>query len=251
MITPEELNRLIDESVANPDMEPELFRALLDAILYAHAPLHNDSERLRLVMFSHPIDHALTIPVFTDETKANFAARGNVRVVSMPGRLLFEVTKGASLTINPNDTWCTLYPEEISDLLATGNIAWIRKDQLGENEACAFKLDRIPAPLIKALRKSLPKLSDVKVAYVAGLHWRQPNRPDSLLVVLGGGAHGADHEVRATVTMLQPVFKRLNQPLDMDQFNGDDSTPDWIRHLGLKPVYRRRGGASTRMSSYN
>lgn len=251
MITPDELNQLLDASIANPDTEPEFFRALLDATLLAHTPLHDDSPRLRFVMFSHPIDHALTIPVFTDEAKANFAARGKVRVVSIPGRLLFEATKGASLTINPNDTWCTLYPEEISELLATGNVAWIRKDQFEENDARSFKLETIPAPLTKALLKSLPKIADVKVAYVAGIRWRQPDRPDSLLIVLGGSAHGAEHEVRATATVLQPIFERLNQSVDMQHFNGAGPPPDWIRHLGLKPVYRRRAGASRQVSPYN
>lgn len=247
MITPEELNRLLEASVSNPTTEPEFFRALLDATLYAHTPLHDDSPRLRFVMFSHPIDHALTIPVFTDAAKADFAARGKVRIVSIPGRLLFEVTNGSSLTINPNDTWCTIYPEEISELLATGSIVPVRKFRLEENEASIFRLDKIPAPLIKALRKSLPKLADVKVVYVAGMRWRQPNCPDSLVVVLGGSAHGAEREVRATATMLQPIFERLNQSVDMQHFNGADSTPNWIRALGLKPVYRRRAGTSTRV----
>lgn len=251
MITADELNQLLDASVASPDKEPEFFRALLDATLYVHTPLHDDSPRLRFVMFSHPIDHALTIPVFTDAAKADFAARGKVRIVSISGRLLFESTKGASLTINPNDTWCTIYPEEINDLLLTGNIAWIRKFEIEEDEAHTFRLEKVPAPLIKALRKSLPKLSDVKVAYVAGVRWRQPNRPDSLMIVLGGSAHGAEHEVRATTTMLHPVFDRLNQAVDMQHFNGGDPTPDWIRALGLKPIYRRRASASTRASPHN
>ncbi len=109
----------------------------------------------------------------------------------------------------------------------------------------------MPAQLIRALRKSLPKLSDVKVAYVAGVRWRQSNRPDGLLIVLGGSAHGSEREVRATVTMLQPVFKLLNQSVDMQHFNCADLTPDWIRDLGLKPVYRRRAGASMQASPFN
>lgn len=251
MIAPEELNRLLDASVTNPDTEPEFFRALLDATLYTHAPLHDDSPRLRFVMFMHPIDHTLTIPVFTDKAKADVAARGRARIVSIPGRLLLEATKGASLTVNPNDTWCTLYPEEISALLATGDVACVRKVTLEENEASVFKLEKVPTPLIKALRKSLPKLADVKVAYVAGVRWRQSNHPDSLMIVLGGGVHGAEREVRATTTMLHSVFERLNMTVDMQHFNGADPLPDWIQRLDLKPVYRRRASASTQASPLN
>lgn len=247
MITPEELNQLQDACVANPDAEPEFFRATL----YVHTSVHDDSPRLRFVMFMHPIDHALTIPVFTDKSKADFAARGKIRVVSIPGRLLFETTKGASLTIDPNDTWCTLYPEEITALLATGDVACVRKFTLEENEASVFKLEKVPAPLIKALRKSLPKLADVKIAYVAGVRWRQSNHPNSLMIVLGGSVHGAEREVRAATTMLHSVFERLNQTVDMQHFNSVGPPPDWVGHLGLKAVYRRRTNASTQGSPLN
>lgn len=251
MISIEDLNRLMEASIKDSRMEPEFFRALLDATLYAHAPLNDDSERLRLVMFTSPADHALTVPIFTDKAKAEFAARGKVRIVSMPGRLLFEIAQGASLTINPNDNWCTLYPEEISELLATGAVAPIQHDQYKEGDATCFKLSKIPPSLVKALRKSLTEIRSVEVAYVAGVKWRQANRPDSLVIVLGGGAHSAEREVRATATALHALFERLNQPVDMLHFDSTHAKPGWIHRLGLKPVYRRRAGQLAPTTRYN
>jgi len=251
MTTLDELNRFLDASLRDPNKEPEFFHALLDATLYAHAPLHDDSEQLRLVMFRHPIDHTFTVPVFTDEAKAEFAARGNVRIVSMSGRLLLEITHGASLTINPNDNWLTLYPEEANELLAHGTLPPIYRDQFHEDEAKSFKLNNVPAPLAKALRKSLPKLPGVEVAYVAGIRWSRDGRPDSLLIALGGTAHGSEREVRATATLLHPVFERIDRPVEMMHFNMADPKPDWIQHLGLKPVYRRKAGRPSPISKYN
>lgn len=251
MISLEDLNRLMEASIKDSRTEPEFFRALLDATLYAHAPLNDDSERLRLVMFTSPADHALTVPIFTDEAKAEFAARGKVRIVSMPGRLLFEITQGASLTINPNDNWCTLYPEEISELLATGTVAPIEHDHYEEGEATCFKLREIPPSLVKALRKSLPKIRSVEVAYVAGVKWRQADRPDGLVIVLGGGANSAEREVRATATALHALFERINQPVDMLHFDSTQAKPDWIHQLGLKAVYRRRASQLAPASRYN
>jgi hypothetical protein len=251
LISLEELNRLMDASIKDPRKEPEFFRALLETTLYAHAPLNDNSERLRLVMFTSPADHALTVPVFTDAAKAEFAARGKVRIVSMPGRLLFEITQGASLTINPNDNWCTLYPEEISELLATGTVAPIQHDQYKAGEATCFKLSKIPPSLVKALRKSLPKIRSVKVAYVAGVKWRSADRPDSLVIVLGGGANSAEREVRATATVLHALFERLNQPVEMLHFDSAQAKPSWIHQVGLKPVYRRHSGQPAPTSRYN
>jgi len=250
MTTLEELNRLIETSLKDPGTEPALFRALLDATLYAHAPLNDPSERLHLVMFPHPFDRTLTIPIFTDEAKAEFAARGNVRIIAMTGRQLLEITMGASITLNPNDNWCTLYPEEICELLASGMIATVRKDELQEGETQCFKLNEIPVPLVKALKKSLPAIRSVEVAYVAGLKWREANRPDGLLIVLGGGAHSAEREVRAAATALQDVFARLEQSVDMLHFDSAQAKPGWIHELGLNPVYRRRRG-SPAASPYN
>jgi len=123
MNSPDSLDNLMEQSIQDFRKEPAFFRALLDATVYAHAPLNDASERLRLVMFKSPDDGELVVPVFTDESKAEFAARGNVRIVSLIGRTLFEITRGAILMLNPNDARCTLYPEEISELLASGTIA--------------------------------------------------------------------------------------------------------------------------------
>jgi hypothetical protein len=251
MASSAELDDLMEQSIRDFRREPAFFRALLDATVYAHAPLSDQSERLRLVMFKSPDDSQLVIPVFTDEGKAEFAARGNVRIVSMTGRTLFDVTRGAVVMINPNDARCTLYPEEIAELLASGTIAPIQKSQFQENETRCYKLDQVPRLLAKALEKTLPGIRTVEVAYVAGLKWQQPDHPDSLLIALGGNADKTEQEVRATATALHLAVERLDRPVDMVHFDMSQAQPEWIRRLGLKPVYRRRLGQPMSVSKYN
>jgi len=245
------LDTLMEQSIRDFRKEPEFFRALLDAIVYAHAPLNEQSERLRLVMFKSPDDGELVIPVFTDEGKAEFAARGNVRIVSMTGRTLLEITRGAVVMINPNDARCTLYPEEICELLASGTIAPVQKDQFQENETRCYKLDKLPRALAKALKKSLPHILGIEVAYVAGLKWRQKDRPDSVVIALGGRADRAEREVRATVTALHRLLGEPGFPMDLVHFDGRQAKPEWIRRLKLMPVYRRRLGPPMPVSKYN
>jgi len=245
------LDTLMEQSIRDFRKEPEFFRALLDAIVYAHAPLDDQSERLRLVMFKSPDDGELVIPVFTDEGKAEFAARGNVRIVSMTGRTLLEITRGAVVMINPNDARCTLYPEEIGELLASGTIAPVQHDEFRANETQCYKLDRVPRLLARTLKKSLPGLPTIDVAYVAGLRWQQEDRPDSLLIALGGRPDKAEREVRATATALHHAIEELGLLVDMIHFNSRQAKPDWIRRLGLTPVYRRRLGQPVTVSKYN
>lgn len=251
MNAPDSLDDLMEQSIQDFRKEPDFFRALLDATVYAHAPLNDSSERLRLVMFKSPDDGELVVPVFTDEAKAEFAARGNVRIVSMTGRALFEIIQGAAVMINPNDARCTLYPEEIGELLASGTIAPIQKSQFQDDGTQCYKLRQVPRLLAKALKKSLPEIWTVEVAYVAGLKWQQTDRPDSLLIGLGGRADRADREVRAAATALHRTFERLGRPVDMVHFDSSQAKPDWVRHLGLKPVYRRRLGQPAPVSQFN
>lgn len=251
MISSKALDDLMERSLRDFREEPAFFRALLDATVYAHAPLTSPSDRLHLVMFKSPDDGALVIPVFTDEVKAEFAARGNVHVVSMTGRTLFEISRGAAVMINPNDARCTLYPEEISELLVSGDVAPIQKDQFHENETRCYKLDQVPPLLKKALKKSLREIRTVEVAYVAGLQWKQADHPDSLLIGLGGRADRADREVRAAATALHRTFEQINRLVDMVHFDSSQAKPDWVRRLGLKPVYRRRLGTPAPASKYN
>ena len=251
MNSSDSLDDLMEQSIRDSRKEPAFFRTLLDATVYAHAPLNDSSEKLRLVMFKSPDDGELVIPVFTDEAKAEFAARGNVRIVSLTGRTLFDITRGAIVMINPNDARCTLYPEEICELLASGSIAPIQKDQFEENGTRCYKLDKLPQPLTKALKKSLPNIRGVEIAYVAGLKWRQPNLPDSVVIALGGHPDRAEREVRAVATALHRTIEALDQPVDVVHFDSNGTQPAWIRQLGLKPVYRRRFGPPMPMSKFN
>lgn len=242
------LDRLIEAAAKDPGHEPELFQALLDATMYAHAPIGDKSERLRLVMFKSPDDGSYVIPVFTDKAKAEFAARGNVLLVEAAGREMLEATRGATVMINPNDVRCTLYPEEIDALLANGTIAPIQKDYFEEGQTRCFKLRNVPSTLVKAMKKSLPKLHSVEVAYVAGLRWQAADRPDSLMIALGGRADREDRDVRAAAIAIQRVVQQLNQPVDIVHFDSSQAKPAWINRLGLKPVYQRRLGVSVPLS---
>lgn len=251
MNSSDSLDHLIEQSIQDARKEPEFFRALLAARVYAHAPLESPSERLHLVMFKSPDDGCLVVPVFTDEPKAEFAAQGSVRVVSMTGRTLLEISRGAAVMINPNDARCTLYPEEICELLATGVVAPVRKHQVQEGEAQYFKLAKVPPVLARAMKKALPDIRSVELAYVMGLKWQEAERPDSLMIVLGGCPDKAEREVRALATALHRTFQELDEAVDVIHFDGRQGKPEWIRRLGITPVYRRRLGQPTRVSKLN
>jgi len=94
----------------------------------------------------------LALPFFTEEAKANFAAQVVARVVRMTGRQLMELTRGATLLLNPNDTpHCALYPEEIEALLDTGAVATVEAVTVDERQVRIGLPEPRPAWLIEAL----------------------------------------------------------------------------------------------------
>jgi len=241
VVSAAELEKLMEASIKDAREEPAFFRALLDATLYAHTPKIEPPGRRQFVMFKSPDDGQYVVPIFTDKAKADWAARGNVRVLVLRGRDLFDQTRGTALMLNPNDNRCTLYPEEIARLLRDGAIVTVQEWTVdGEDDHRVYKLDRAPKALVRGLRSALPAIRDVEVAYVAGLTWLKSTQPDSLLILLGGEEKVAERSVRTMSTILYDVFQRLNQSIDVLHFDSREAPPEWVDRFALKPVYRRR-----------
>ncbi|GAB6196709.1 SseB family protein [Lysobacter xanthus] len=122
MTTVTDLRRLKERALADPAREVDYLRALLDATLYAHAPVSDDSGKLHFLMFTRP-DGLNVIPLFTELAQAQDAARNAARVIPVQGRQMLEATRGATLMLDPNDVGMTLYPEEVATLLDAGEAA--------------------------------------------------------------------------------------------------------------------------------
>src|SRR5690625_3896348 len=109
MISENELEERLERARGNPKEDQEFFRYLLEATVYAHAPISDDSEKFRLIQFKHP-DGFDALPFFTSESKAAVAAGSSARIIACTGRELLEMTRGATLMLNPNDGGAVLYP---------------------------------------------------------------------------------------------------------------------------------------------
>jgi len=241
VISTTDLEQLMAASIQDIRAEPAFFRALLDANVFVHTPKVEPPGRCQFVMFRSPDNGQYVIPVFTDRAKADWAARDNVRVLEVNGRELFRLARGAALMLNPNDARCTLYPEEIERLLRDGTVASVQKwkfENGGEEQI--YKLESPPRALVKALRKALPEVRSVEIAYIAGIRWPKENQPDSLLIVLGGDDKVAERSVRAVATALYEQTDKSGRPVDVVHFDNRRARPAWIEELGLEPIYRRR-----------
>ena len=217
--------------------DADFFRIMLDAPVFAHTPLSDDNPRLRLIQFRHP-DGYDALPFFTSIEKANIAAQGAVRVVEVTGRMLLEMTRGATLILNPNDECCVLFPEEIAALLDHGYVAQVDVDDPAP-PGCGVQLPTfIPAGLEDALRQALAGLPYVTSAYLLEM-----SRPDLvparpvLLVVLTVPPLHAERATRAVITALQPRMAAAKIEIDLTVTDPASPLPDYIENLGCEPFY--------------
>ncbi len=236
------LDQLMQQAVADKSEEPAFFRALLDATVYAHTPRRMSGARLCLIQFPLPGSGVMVLPFFSDETQARSAAGSTATVVVLTGRELFELTRGATLMLNPNGTSCTLYPEEIAALLDHGEVAIVEQVEVTEPKPMEFReSDPVPTWLVEPLIMLYSKLSGVAAAYLVEV--RMPDAPAQVgfLIAIEVPTAETEHVVRATITQIQPLCLGREVAVDLTAFESGGQ-PDWVRDIGLPPFYVRALG---------
>lgn len=240
MISERELERRLEQARQNRGLEPAFFRCLLDAVVYAHAPVSDDHPRLRLIQFRHP-DGFYVVPFFTSQAKALLVAGSTARLIKLTGRELFEGTPGATFMLNPNDGACVLYPEEIAALLESGTVARVETIKLeADTPFLIVEEATLPAWLLPALTTLYEGLPFVEVAY--WLKVAPPDRPKqcTFLIALGVGQEHAERAARATITVLQASATSADIPIDLTSFDPTQGLPTYLCHTGAQQFFGPR-----------
>lgn len=222
--------------------EVPFFRALLDAAVYAHAPLSDDSGRVRFIQFAHPDTQAMLLPFFSDARKAHEAAQGMHKVLAMTGRDFFGLTLGATVMLNPNEDHVTLYPEEIQALLESGTMAHVDVETLAEPKTMGFRLPtKAPAWLEGWLEELFAQLPYVELGYLVEMVPPDNLESVTLVVAFGVAPKNTERAGRAISTKLQPRCEGLDVAVDLIPFDAAGELPEWIHSVGIEPFYKRVG----------
>ncbi len=232
------LEKLKRRSIEDFREEPQFFQALLDATVFVHAPVSDDHSRLRLLQFVRP-DGLTVLPFFSRQEEAERAAQHAARVITLTGRQLFELTRGAILMLDPNETSCTLYPEEIAALLDDGTVARIEFTNLAEGEQLELQPGVVPTAILDIVREELRRLPAAETAYLARIRKAHADLPFSVLIVVMVAARESEHVVRALATRLQTCGAELDEAIDLATFDPAEGTPSWLSQASLDPFYAR------------
>ena len=236
-ITPAELERLRRGALRDARGERAFFRALLDATLFAHAPVSDDSGRLRLIQFERP-DGLTVLPLFTERHRAQRASGPAVRIVELTGRLVLEATLGETIMLDPNDESCTLYPEEIAALLEHETLPAV----LSFTTGCPIPMalmgpSEAPSWLISVLTAAYVCLPFVESAFLL-----QRLTPDVdgafLMVIVGCAAVHAERVIRVSATAMGERPDEWAAPIDVSTFDPAAGVPDVLAGSFEKAFYR-------------
>jgi hypothetical protein len=220
--------------------EPAFFRALLEATVYAHIPLHDDSGRVRFIQFVRPDNGATVLPFFTDVAKAEAVGRTDAQIVAAKGRDFLQVTYGATLMLNPNDAFCVLYPEEVAALLATGDLPRCETEVLQTERTFGFR-PPISAPewFEPALLQVISSLPYIQQVYLVEMV--PPENPShvTLLISLGVEPSLKERAARAVSAGMQHRYKNLKVAVDLTTYDPNDGPPEWATAVEAAPIYDR------------
>jgi len=227
--------RMSSDFVEAARTQEAFFKALLDATVYAHVPLGPaPRDRVRFIQFVRPDNGRTALPFFSDREQAEIAADGKTGIIAMSGRRLFELTRGATLMLNPNYDRLSLYPPEIRALLEGRPIGFFTRETIEADQQVGVCPPSVPTDsLTSVLRNLYEREPSVRAGYLVEVH-RGADGTDVFLLLTLVVTKGSDERMVQLTTMeLSSLSPELELPLTMTCVLPDESVPE-LCHYGIQ-----------------
>ena len=227
--------RSTPEGVDPKQAEDAVFKALLDATVYAHVPAQTPPKgRMRFIQFVRPDNGQTVLPFFSDRLQAEQPASKTVAIVAMSGRQLFELTRGATLMLNPNLDAQALYPPEIAALLEGREIGFFSKHELAQGVTVLAGPSSVPTDELHAmLRRLFERESTVRAAYLVEVHLQDDHAEIFLLLTIVAAKAFHERLLQLCTLALKEESPSLALPLSVGFSSPDEPLPD-VCHKGVQ-----------------
>jgi SseB protein C-terminal domain/SseB protein N-terminal domain len=239
------------KAATEPEHRPEFYRLLVESEVFVlgHSESRSDGrwiaaagENLSIVNWQKN-DGAPIIPFFTSLNALRRAIKEEQSFLALPARSLFEITKGATLILNPASPYGKeFFPNEIEALLATGmnQMPQTRVVQQA-TEVLLGEPANYPAEMVSALTNLLAKHPSVKAAYLCLMHDPSVHEQPSLVVGFEGepGIERAMQEAGSVAVDTAPK----GQPVDFIKITRGNQGIDAYLFDSVKPFYERTWGS--------
>lgn len=252
-----ELERLLKLAVTEPAHRPAFFSELLNAKVLilgksGQMPVDGDviSNADTPIVIQHweKQDGGSIIPFFSSLDALQTAVEGEQPFIVLPARVLFEITEGTGLVLNPKAEYGKeLYPLEVAMLLATGGVA--RPTELCVDKDTQILLgqpEEYPTAMVDALTALFSQRKQVRRAFLALMHDQAADEKPNLLVGLELDGEGEGAEIEALLYQAGSVASETapdEEPVDFCLVSEKERGISHYLIAHIQPFYQRRWGS--------
>lgn len=227
-----DLEKALIRAVKEPAARPEFYRLLLSSDLLILGNLAGD--QLQIVSTKNKAG-TMVHPVFSSVPRVQAYIREKQNYLTLNGRALFQMTKGAAFVLNPNSAYGKeLLPEELASLLDPD--VHVAKPIVLEKETKVLigQPAVYPHELVDALMVEFAKRPDVLNAYLVQIAFGGRDEPPHPMI--GVETTGDWDQVSAligrTAAMVSPGM--LLDAAPVDRIKADTMTKSFLE---TKPFY--------------
>ncbi|CAM3395149.1 MULTISPECIES: enhanced serine sensitivity protein SseB [Yersinia] len=260
-----ELEKLLKLAASESIHRPAFFRALLDATVLVLGDSGQESQDGEMtfsagngvnILHWEKQGGELTIPFFSSlETlqQAISQSEGEKEqpFVAMPVRVLFEMTQGASLFLNPKTEYGKeFYPEEVAMLLANGGVAKPTEMVVDkETQILLGQPEEYPSVIVDALTKLFSQRKPVRRAFLALMHDKSVDEKPNLLI--GLEVDGSEEEIQILIQEAGHIASEHapdDSPVDFCVVSEKERGVSHYLTTHTQPFYQRKWGSWLRNS---
>lgn len=257
-----ELERLLKLSVTQAAYRPAFYQTLLESTVWVLGDAGQQfagqdatgaekiaGSELNLLHWEKQ-DGSSIIPFFSSVEVLERAAAGESEdeqsFVALPARVLFEMTQGEELFLNPKSEYGKeFYPSEITLLLNTGGLAAPTELVLdAESQLLIGQPEEYPSAMVDALTTLFSQKKPVRRAFLALIHDKNVDPEPNLLV--GIEADGSESEVDALIREAGNVASETSpddKPVDFCVVNEKERGLSHYLVSHTQPFYQRKWGS--------
>lgn len=212
---PNALEQALIRAATEPAERPAFYRLLMESEVFVLGHVQGDAgsgrrtvnagEQVQLVNWQKQ-DGTRVLPFFASLPALQRAITEQQPYLAMPARSLFELTRGATLVLNPASGHAKEFvPHEVEALLATG-LNQVPQTRVVEKETRVLlgQPAEYPAEMVSALTTLLARHPAVKAAYLCLMHDPSTRVPVDFILMKPTGA-GIEPYLRNSV---KPFYER-------------------------------------------
>lgn len=188
-------------------------------------------------------DGSPVIPFFSSLEVLQKSINSEESYMAIPVRSLFEMTKGATLFLNPkSDYGKEFVPEEVAHLLSLG-LSQAPSQRVVEKETKVLlgQPSNYPSKMVDSITQLLAKHGNVKKAYLALMHDTSVDEKPHLIV--GIEADGDIEKVMREAGNVAGDTAPKGEPVDLYRVNENDAGLSQYFINQTKPFYEKKWGS--------